>query len=161
MTSTHPERRQVLKAGVWTLPVVAVATAAPAFASSGADMRPSNGTVPTMPFVRTGAAGVFFIDANLTLRNGGTGPTTALTVTITVPTLVSQTAADHVGNGWSVTVLSATAVRFTAPAQLAAGPLPLVVSFGVRRTGGNASDSISAVVDPAGGGIPDTITGNV
>lgn len=164
MPALQPERRQLLKAGalVWTVPVIAMATAAPAYASSGAVMAASSGTNPLQPFSRRGTGGAFFIDANLTLRNTGTSSTSALTVTITVPSGVSATGQVAPAD-WSVTVLNTTQVRFALlvpPATQIAGPTgERVVSFTVRRSAGNASELITAVVDPGGGGIPGTITG--
>jgi hypothetical protein len=151
-----PERRQLIKAGalVWTVPVVAVATSAPAFAASDANMSTSTGTF----VVRNNN----FIDSsNTILRNTGSGPTVGLSILITVSAGVDSTG--HTPpTGWTTTVLNGTQVRFTAPAgqQVAAGTTVALPVFSVRRlnNGGGTISGVIQVTAPGVGGNLTTLT---
>lgn len=145
MPAPQPERRQLLKAGalVWTAPVIAVATAAPAYATSASDLSTSTVTVrsPQKP-----------ISVDTVIRNAGTGPTTALTVTVTAPNPVSTT--QVAPDGWTVQVTGPSTLVFTATAQLS-GNTDLAVSFVVAR-GNNGAGTVTVVIDPGGGGLGTT-----
>ena len=141
MPAPQPERRQLLKAGalVWTVPVIAVATAAPAYATSASDLSTSTVSVtsPQKP-----------ISVDTVIRNTGTAPTTALKVTVTSPNAVSATQAAPAG--WTVQVTGPNTVVFTAVDQLA-GSTNLAASFVVER-GNNGAGTVTVVIDPGGGG---------
>lgn len=145
MPAPQPERRQLLKAGalVWTAPVIAVATAAPAYATSASDVSTSIITVtsPQKP-----------IRVNTVLKNAGTGPTTALKVTVTAPNPVSATQVAPAG--WTVQVTGPSTVVFIATAQLA-GATNLAADFVVDR-GNNGAGTVTVVIDPGGGGLGTT-----
>ena len=145
MPAPQPERRQLLKAGalVWTAPVIAMATAAPAYATSASNLSTSTITVrsPQKP-----------IAVDTLIKNTGTGPTTALKVTVTAPNAVSATQAAP--DGWTVQVTGPNTVVFTAAAQLP-GNTNRPASFVVER-GSNGAGTVTVVIDPGGGGLGTT-----
>lgn len=145
MPAPQPERRQLLKAGalVWTAPVIAVASAAPAYATSASNLSTSTVTVrsPQKP-----------IAVDTVIRNSGTGPTTALKVTVTAPNAVSAT--QVAPDGWTVQVTGPNTVVFTAADQLP-GNTNLAASFVVER-GNNGAGTVTVVIDPGGGGLGTT-----
>ena len=154
MTGTTPSRRQVVRAGAWTVPAVAVATAAPAFAASGANLSTSSGTI-------TRAGGnPQPITINLTIINSGTATTDSLTLTLTVAGLQSATTP----SGWTQVSLNTTTgvVTYTRNSQLpgtngpgsnttAAGPFVLT-----RNVTGNAAVAVD--LDPGAGGVHGVFT---
>lgn len=149
MTLPSLDRRTVLRSGAvaWSVPVIAVAAAAPAFASSGSNLSTSTGTVtaPQKP-----------IRAVLTISNAtGSGPTTALTVTIISPNAVSPS--QSAPSGWTVAVTGTNTVVFTATSQLAAGAALPPISFIVDR-GNNGAGTVTVVISPGGSGIGRTLS---
>ena len=141
------DRRAVVRSATWAVPVVAVAAAAPAFATSGSNL--STSTIGPITSIGNGANRV--VTVTVTIINSGTGPTTALRATIALEREVN--AGDQIAPlGWSVSYDPATTtLTYTAATQLAAGAARVVV-FSIRP--GNSSD-LGAVValDPGGGGL--------
>jgi hypothetical protein len=86
------------------------------------------------------------------IRNSGTGPTTALKVTVTAPNAVSAT--QVAPDGWTVQVTGPNTVVFTAADQLP-GNTSLAASFVVER-GNNGAGTVTVVIDPGGGGLGTT-----
>ena len=151
MPAMQPERRQLLKAGIWSLPVIAVAAAAPAFASSGSDLRPSSITSAN----RTGNGSAPTLTVVLRVANGGTSSTTDLTASFNVPSL---SATQTTQGGWTVVSVSVATntVVYRAPSQLDAGSF-VTPTFVINRAA-NGTGSVSVSLDPAGGGIGDSET---
>ncbi|PKH38962.1 hypothetical protein SAMN05192575_103357 [Nocardioides alpinus] len=145
----QPERRQLLKAGVWTLPVISVAVAAPAFATSNSNLATTTGVLSR------DRGNPQPLTATLTIRNTGSGSTTALTATFTVVGLTAATAAP----GWALTSIDLTTgvVVFTkSNAQLAGGPPTQVLTAGpfvLQRGALSGQATVGVDVDPGGGGI--------
>ena len=155
MTGPMPERRQVLKAGAlaWTVPVVAVATAAPAYATSGSNLSTSSATATLTSFFNQR------IETTVVLRNSGSGPTTSLTVTISIAReLMGAGSQPSAPAGWSLTTVDTgtdTAV-FTRIAQMDAGATE-TVTFVLRRNFSFQADQATVVIDPGGGGVGATL----
>ncbi|RYB91575.1 hypothetical protein EUA06_09720 [Nocardioides glacieisoli] len=150
MTGIKPDRRQVIRAGAWTVPAIAVATAAPAFAASAANMSTSSGTF----VVRNNN----FIDSsNVVLRNTGSGTTSGLSILITVTAGVDASGHTAPG-GWTITVIGTNQVRFIAPlnGQIDAG-VNLPVTFSIRRLNTNGG-TISGAIDVASPGVDGALT---
>ncbi|MCW2739316.1 hypothetical protein [Nocardioides sp.] len=161
MSLPQPERRQVLKAGAlaWTVPVVAMATAAPAYATSGSNLSTSTATTRILGFWSLAQR----IETTVVLRNAGSGPTTALSVTISIAEELSAAGLQPLAPaGWTLTTLDTAgdAATFTRNTQLAAGANETVV-FVLRRSYAFAGDSVTVVVTPAGGGVGATLTPEV
>lgn len=136
---------------MWTLPVVAVATAAPAFASSGSNLSTSSGTIssPKKP-----------IEVSLTIKNTGSAGTCALTVRIDAPNAVSST--QVAPSGFTVTTIGSNFVIYTATDQLAAGAMigapPNPILFVVDR-GNNGAGTVTVTINPGCGGTPGIVSG--
>lgn len=156
MPQLQPERRQVLKAGAiaWTVPVVAMATAAPAYATSGSNMSTSSATATLENFVFQR------VETTIVLRNSGSGPTTALTITISIAgQLVAQGSQPSAPTGWTLTGINSgtNTATFTRIAQLGAGSGE-TVTFALRRNFSIFADAVNATVIPGGGGVGTTLT---
>lgn len=91
MSSITPSRRSVLRTAAWTAPVVAVATAAPAFATSGASFREV--TTDALPFAAAIPGLIDLGDWTVTLTSrvpvnlpvGTVVPAPDLTAVVTIP----------------------------------------------------------------------------
>jgi hypothetical protein len=133
VTGIKPDRRQVIRAGAWTVPAIAVATAAPAFAASTqANLSGSSATAPTR--------NQKVITGTLTIRNAGPDQTSALTVTVTIASGVDAGFAAHSLPGFTVTNVTTTTVTFSAVTQLDPGaPLGPLTYTVTRKDNGTAS----------------------
>jgi hypothetical protein len=102
VTGTAPSRRQVVRAGAWTVPAIAVAAAAPAFAASGANLSTSTlgtvtstgngaGKVAVIPIriINTGQAFTENLTVKITVTGGGGGAATATGFSVTYDSLTS------------------------------------------------------------------------
>ena len=153
MTGTTPSRRQVVRAGAWTVPAVAVAAGAPAFAASTqADMSTSTGTLTHTP-------GSSDVSGSITLVNSGLGATTALVIDVSIApggVFTSNTTQHTVSAGWNKSIVgsgSSAVVRFTKIAQVNPGPGG-VVTFTVRGATGIAfgtQQTVTALINPPNG----------
>ncbi|MCF6379884.1 hypothetical protein L2K70_19905 [Nocardioides KLBMP 9356] len=135
MTEIKPSRRQVVRAGAWTVPAIAVAVAAPAFATSGADLRPSTITSAS----RTGQGNTPTLTVVIHIENGGTSETTGLNVSFSAPSL--STSQPPLQNGWSLVSATITTVVYKAPAQYAAGTFQ-DLTFVLNRTANGTGDLV-------------------
>jgi hypothetical protein len=145
---------------MWTVPVVAVAATAPAYATSGSNLSTSTATAR---IVATGFFGLTQrLETTVVLRNPGSGPTTALTVTIStggdINAAGSQAPAPA---GWtlvSVDTGSDTAT-FTRIAQLGASTSE-TVTFVLRRSPDFGGETVTVAISPGAGGVGTTLTLN-
>ena len=133
-----------------------MATAAPAFATSGANLS-GTGTSGTA----ASPQGDKNITVKLTIANSGTAPTCDLRVSITSPNAVSTTQTGNPANWTVVTPVSGNTVVYDANNQLLAGQTigvaPNQITFVVER-GNNASGTVTVYIDPGCGGTPKTLT---
>lgn len=144
MTATHPpvtdlttgaaahngvSRRTVVRAGGWSIPVVAVATAAPAFAAS-VDPRGTLGIIPerftgVRDYTPSTGAGRVTVTA-LRVRNNGPSavPAGVLTYTLTIPeewgTFTSWAGSTPSPAGWTIDGYGTTTLTL-APTSTARG----------------------------------------
>lgn len=156
LTEIMPARRHIIRAAAWSVPVIAVAATAPAFAASGANFSTSS---TTAKLFATGFFGLTQrVETTVVLRNSGTAPTAALTVTI-------STAGDIQANnqtapaGWTLTSVdtaSDTAV-FTRTAQLPAATNE-TVTFVLRRSPDFGGETVTVAINPGAGGTVTTLT---
>ena len=79
------ERRTVVRAGAWSVPVVAVAVAAPAHACSPTDSLGFLTFAASYRNYNTNAAEPTLIDVTSTVRNNGSKPTATFTVVLRIP----------------------------------------------------------------------------
>ena len=134
------------------MPAIAVAAAAPAFATSGANLETSTGTA-------TSPNGVKPITVTLRIVNTGSAPTCDLRVTVTAPNQISST--QSAPTGWTVvSPIGTNSITYDANAQL--GPVgstnsTMDVTFVVDR-GSNASGTVTVYIDPGCGGTPRTLS---
>jgi hypothetical protein len=143
VTGIKPDRRQVMRAGAWTVPAIAVAAAAPAFATSGANI---NNPGSTGPITESGNGANREFRLTATIRNDGTVATENLTVRISIAGGSSPTVSLLPASGFNPPTIevsgTTTTFVFTATSQLAPnggiiGPLV----FGVKP--GNSNGTIS------------------
>ena len=141
------DRRAVVRSATWAVPVVAVAAAAPAFATSGSNL--STSTIG--PIVTVGSGSNRFTNVTVTIINSGTGPTTALRATIALERDVRPQ--DQVAPvGWTVSYDPATwTLTYTSATQLAAGATRAVIV--TIRPGNNSALGAVVALDPGGGGL--------
>jgi hypothetical protein len=158
VTGIAPERRQVLKAGVWTLPAIAVATSAPAYATSSADLRPSTITSTK----RTLGPSVTVV---LRIENAG-AQTSDLRATFTVPSGISATQPATTADGWTLVAgsvnTSTNTLSYKAPAQLGSGQF-ITPTFVINRTtnGQGSGNPITVDLSPGTSGFGDSETTNI
>ncbi|WP_162598566.1 DUF6801 domain-containing protein [Nocardioides gilvus] len=132
MSSFTPSRRSVLRTAAWSAPVVAVAAAAPAFATSGASFT----TITTEPLPFAAAIpgvvdlGVWTVtltsEVPVNLPVGTVVPAPELTAVITVPNSARNTIAF-----FGVTEVSGTA---SAPYTVQGQPAPLPATVTIPLT---------------------------
>ena len=147
MTGIKPDRRQVVRAGIWTVPAIAVAATAPAYATSAANLSTSTATNPS----RNGRV----YTGTITIKNTGQSTTAALTVTVDLALGVDADPTLHTLSGFTVTSVTTTTVTFTAISQLGAGQNIGPLTYTVRRSNSGASVSALTVnISPGGGGTP-------
>jgi hypothetical protein len=142
VTGIKPDRRQVIRAGAWTVPAIAVATAAPAFATSGADLRPSSITSAA----RSGTGGSPTLTVVIHVENGGTSSTTGLNVSFSAPSL--STTQPPLQNGWSLVSATTTTVVYSAPAQYGAGTFQDLTFVLNRTANGTGTVSVEFKTSP-------------
>lgn len=155
MTGIKPDRRQVIRAGAWTVPAIAVATAAPAHAASAVNLGGSTVDSATM---RPGQV----LRVVVTIRNApSAATTTALQVSISVPDIDSLANQPAPPTGWGPPPVTATppsisgnVITFTSTTQLAPGD-SVTVTFDIKRTKSTAGGG--AVTFRPGGAVPVTV----
>ena len=151
MTGIKPDRRQVVRASLWTVPAIAVAVTAPAFAASGANLSTSTGTISRAN------GNPQPVTLNLTIRNSGTASTTALKVKFTLAGLAA-TGHTYPAN-WSVPVISGNQITFTyLGSQLGAGQNIPAGPFVLSRGSTTGSATVQVEIDPGGGGTKASFT---
>ncbi|MBE7324835.1 hypothetical protein IEQ44_09225 [Nocardioides sp. Y6] len=153
--SVAPTRRALLRATAWSLPVVAVATAAPAYASSqgggeiivmAATLSATNGSASS-----TSNGTNYIFTGRVTITNPATAPTQGLQVVLTLngyPLHGNESVSGSGGSGlgaWtsSVNTSQGIVITLTAPTQLA-GNTSTTVTFkiaGSIRPGSTGSIS--------------------
>ena len=162
MTGTTPSRRQVVRAGAWTVPAIAVAAAAPAFAASGANIK-NPGSTATI--TQSGSGGNREFSVTTTIRNDGPVATENLTVRITI-TGGANPSVTQTPIGFTLfateNVTGGVTFVFTANAQLAGNgatiPVPPTAAPVFKVKPGNNSGTISVVYTATNSPSSDTFT---
>lgn len=143
-----PSRRAVLRSAAWSVPVVAVASAAPAYADSG-DGAGAIAGITAMPTLRAtnGSAsstnsGINYIfTGQVTITNPATAPTQGLQVVLTLngyPLHGNESVSASGGSGlgaWtsSVNTSQGIVITLTAPTQLA-GNTSTTLTFTIQAS---------------------------
>lgn len=144
VTGTTPSRRQVVRAGAWSVPVVAASVAAPAFATSNkADLTKSTAVDPG---VKAGNGNGSSITITVTPSNiDGNADTTGLRVEISNISGLKAANLQTGPTGYNTTAptVSGTTITFYANAQLAGGATGTSVTFTIQV--GNSGNSTATV----------------
>lgn len=133
-TKSVASRRNVLKGAAWTAPVVVMATAAPAFAASGA------ASLTAAISAATALNTPRRVDVRSTLSNINDQASTALSATVTVTLSASS---------WGATP-SATAAGYTGGTPAGTGATRSFTFSAVQQIAGNDSKAFDPVVVTGG-----------
>lgn len=156
MTEIRPSRRHIVRAGAWSVPVIAVAATAPAFATSGANLSTSSATARITNPISFDQR----VETTIALKNTGTGPTASLTVSITITgdLRALNYPQSNAPAGWALTSVDTgqDTATFTRNAQLAAGSTENVV-FTLRRVTSVNDEDVLVVITPGSGGTGRTL----
>lgn len=139
--SPRPSRRTLLAAATWSAPAVALATAAPAYATSAGEVAPPAAALALTP----GPSGTWtsrdgfaqHLTGQVTVRNQGASAAQGLRITVTVPNAYVRNA---LGGNASITVTnltpgwSASTVEYTGSGQNRIGAFTLTAAAGLAAS---------------------------
>ena len=150
MTGIKPDRRQVVRAGIWTVPAIAVATTAPAYAASAADM-----SGPLTTYTRVGTSKNPFT-ARLNVSNSGGATTQGLVVRITISDLAPQGSQPAAPSGWTIQpYTTGNTIVYKKNGEMPGGTTEGPFDFVVARLN-SGSGTATIVVDPGSPGTSKT-----
>lgn len=165
-SSSTVGRRALVRTGVWSVPAVAVAVAAPAMALSGVTGKLSFDTFNVFGADFNGAGHATTLDSQVQVQNEFVtgGPTlTTITVTVTYPAgRVTGAAPTHVtGSGWGFASASQTGgawrYTFTWSGTLAPSQSTSTLDYRVARTD-TTPESLSLSALAIGSGVTTATT---
>lgn len=158
-TTPAPTRRAVLGAAAWSVPVVTLASAAPAYALSHDRLTITSATATWAPVLSLGGLVGYYLQFSITVRNDGHDDTSGLQVSLTFPSdygnVRVSTFGGNVGTGWSNGTFSNRTFVSASNAQLSPNQSSTLLTQGRIYVPTNPAGSGPAITIQAtsGGGF--------